>query len=218
MDTEIQPDGRMMSRIKFDGWRDLTERIRDEVDAVIQFGIASSRIQEKIELMSLQPEMMSYCFNVHDEYFHSDESHPPVEIYAIHPRDELAEFSKAALEHGVKPEVETFYTGALWNLDFIRKQGLLEDPIWTTLFLGWPGGAWTPADPDSLLHLLRYVPEDVNWNMSILDPVRQWRLVRWRSVSAATFASAGRTIPTCRTGRWPGTSPNWSKSWSRWRS
>ncbi len=105
--------------------------------------------------MGLQPEMMSYAFNVHDEYFQPDPALPANEQYAIHPRPELEEFCAAAREHGVKPEVESFYTGAFWNLEYIRAQGLLDDPVWTTLFLGWPGGAWTPPTADSLLYLVR---------------------------------------------------------------
>ncbi len=177
LEESIQADGRRLSRIDLDGWRDLTERIRAERDPIIQFGIASARIEEKVALMGLKPEMMSYAFNVHDEYFRPDESLPANEQYAIHPRPELEEFCRAAQEHGVKPEVESFYTGAFWNLEYIRKQGLLDEPIWTTLFLGWPGGAWTPPTPDSLLYLVDHLPEGVNWNCSVMNPQMQWRIL-----------------------------------------
>ncbi len=146
-------------------------------DAIIQFGIASARLSEKIELMKLRPDMMSYAFNVHDEYFRPDPAFDPNEMYSLHPRDELAEFSQAAKVHGVKPEIECFYTGAFWNLEFIRQQGLLDDPVWTTLFLGWPGGAWTPPSADSLLHLVNHLPPRANWNVSVMDPKTQWGLL-----------------------------------------
>ncbi|WP_181448935.1 3-keto-5-aminohexanoate cleavage protein [Nonomuraea aridisoli] len=177
LEDSIQEDGRQLSRTDFDGWKDLTERIRAERDAIIQFGIASARLEEKVALMKLRPEMMSYAFNVHDEYFRPDPAYPPNEQYAIHTRPELEEFCKAAQEHGVKPEVESFYTGAFWNLEFIRDQGLLDDPVWTTLFLGWPGGAWTPPTEDSLLYLVRHLPPRVNWNVSVMNPKMQWRLL-----------------------------------------
>lgn len=177
LEDRIQEDGRRLSRIDMDGWADLTERIRGQRDAVIQFGIASARIEEKVALMGLKPEMMSYAFNVHDEYFRPDPSLPANEQYAIHPRPELEEFCRAAQEHGVKPEVESFYTGAFWNLEYIRAQGLLDEPIWTTIFLGWPGGAWTPPTPDSLLYLVHHLPSGVNWNCSVMNPQMQWRLL-----------------------------------------
>jgi 3-keto-5-aminohexanoate cleavage enzyme len=177
LEDGIQEDGRQLSRTDFKGWSDLTEKIRSQRDAIIQFGIASARLEEKVELMKLRPDMMSYAFNVHDEYFRPDPALPANEQYAIHPRSELEAFSRAALEHGVKPEIECFYTGAFWNMEYIRDLGLLEGPVWATLFLGWPGGAWTPPTPDALLYLVRHLPENVNWNCSVMNPQQQWRLL-----------------------------------------
>ena len=67
LEHEMQADGRRLSRIDFDGWKVLTEKIRDACDPIVQFGIASARLEEKFRLMELHPEMMSYAFNVHDE-------------------------------------------------------------------------------------------------------------------------------------------------------
>lgn len=178
LEQAMGADNRKLSKIDFDGWKRLTDKIRTHSsNPIVQFGIASARLAEKINLMSLRPEMMSYAFNVHDEYFRPDPAYPANEMYALHPRDELEEFSRAAIEHGVKPEIECFYTGAFWNLDFIRDQGLLQDPVWATLFLGWPGGAWTPPTPDALLYLVRHLPSNVNWNVSVMDPPTQWKLL-----------------------------------------
>ncbi len=177
LETEIQADGRKLSKVDFDGWRDLTERIRSERKPVVQFGIASARLPEKIKLMTLAPDMMSYAFNVHDEYFRPDPDYPANEMYALHPRDELEEFCRAAQANGVKPEVECFYTGAFWNLEFIRRKGLLDDPVWATLFLGWEGGAWTPPTPDALLYLVHHLPPQTNWNVSVMNPQLQWGLL-----------------------------------------
>jgi 3-keto-5-aminohexanoate cleavage enzyme len=177
LESSIQEDGRQLSKTDFGGWRDLTHLIRSQRDAIIQFGIASARLEEKVALMKLRPEMMSYAFNVHDEYFRPDPSLPANEQYAVHTRPELEAFCAAAKENGVKPEVESFYTGAFWNLEFIRDQGLLANPVWTTLFLGWPGGAWTPPTPDALDYLVRHLPADVNWNCSVMNPQQQWRIL-----------------------------------------
>lgn len=177
LDKEMQADGRKLSTIDFDGWRALTEKIRARVDPIMQFGIASARLDEKVRLMGLKPDMMSYAFNAHDEFFQPDPAYPPNEMYALHPRDELEAYSRAALEHGVKTEVESFYTGAFWNLEFIRRKGLLEDPVWTTLFLGWQGGAWTPPTHESLLYLVHHLPPRVNWNVSVMDAATQWKLL-----------------------------------------
>lgn len=177
LEETMQADGRKLSRIDTEGWRDLTERIRTERDPLVQFGIASARLPEKIELMDLKPDMMSYAFNVHDEYFQPDPDYPANEMYSLHPRDELQEFCREARARGVKPEVECFYTGAYWNLEFIRAQGLLSDPVWATLFLGWQGGAWTPPTQDALLYMVNHLPPRTNWNLSVMDPERQWKLI-----------------------------------------
>jgi 3-keto-5-aminohexanoate cleavage enzyme len=178
MEKEIQADGRRLSRIDFDGWRRLTENIRSVgTDPLIQYGIASARLPEKIKLLEQKPDMMSYAFNVHDEFFQPDPAYPAVEMYAIHPRDELETFSKAALEHGVKPEIECFYTGAFWNMEFIRRKGLLVNPVWATLFFGWQGGAWTPPTHDAVLFMVHHLPAEVNWNVSVMDAATQWRLM-----------------------------------------
>jgi len=177
LEKTFQADGRQLSQIDFDGWARLTAAIRAERDCIIQFGIASARIEEKIRLLGLHPEMMSYAFNVHDEFFQPDERFPPNEQYGLHPRSELLEFCRAAAAAQVKPEVESFYTGAFWNLEYVRRFAVIEDPVWTTLFLGWPGGAWTPPTVDALLYLLRHLPPRVNWNTSVMDPVKQWPLL-----------------------------------------
>lgn len=178
MEKEIQADGRRLSKIDFDGWRRLTEKIRSVgSDPLIQYGIASARLPEKIKLLEQKPDMMSYAFNVHDEFFQPDPAYPPVEMYAIHPRDELEAFTRAALEHGVKPEIECFYTGAYWNLEFIRRKGLLPNPVWATLFFGWQGGAWTPPTHDAVLFMVDHLPPHVNWNVSVMDSATQWRLM-----------------------------------------
>ncbi len=177
LERSISPDGKQLSKIDFEGWKKLTDTIRSERDPIMQFGIASARLDEKIRLMDLRPDMMSYAFNVHDEYFRPDPAYPANEMYSLHPRDELVAFCAAAQKHGVKPEIECFYSGAFWNLEFVRSQGLLDDPIWATLLVGWPGGAWTPPTPDSILYLHHHLPEGVNWNLSVMDPPTQWKLL-----------------------------------------
>lgn len=42
--------------------------------------------------------------------------------------------------------------------------------------MGWPGGAWTPPTPDSLLYLTSHLPTRANWNVSVMDPA-QWQLL-----------------------------------------
>ena len=179
LEDEIQPDGRRLSRTNFEGWQELQEKIKAGCDPVMQFGIASARQEEKIRLMDLKPDMMAISFNPHDEYFRPDPAYPANEIYASHPRTELEVYSRAAKEKGVKVEVESFYSGAFFNMRYIAKMGLLPEPIWTTLFIGWPGGTWTPPTPKSLIYLVDHLPQEfkINWNVSVMDPATQWQIL-----------------------------------------
>ena len=178
-DKEIQADGSKMADLDIAGWQRLKDLIEDKCDPIpiIQYGIANGRIAQRIELMDQKPDMMSISFNAHDERFQPDPAYPAVELYAIHNRLELEEYPRTAQAKGVKPEIETFQLGALWNTLYILKQGLLEKPIWTTLFLGWPGGCWTPPTITSLQWMTQHLPEDFNYSVSVMDPPTQWQLL-----------------------------------------
>ena len=181
LDREMQADGRRLSRTDYEGWKKLQGLINAgcRERPIMQFGIASARTEEKLRLMELHPDMMAIAFNAHDEFFQPDPAITANEMYASHPRDELETYSRAALEKGVKVEVESFHTGALWNLEFIAKMGLLPEPIWTTLFLGWPGGSWTPPTPRGLVYMVDCLPpgRKINWNVSVMDPATQWKIL-----------------------------------------
>lgn len=179
LEDEMQEDGRKLSKIDFDGWQELHDRIKEgcDVDPIMQYGIASARLEEKIQLMDQDPDMMSYAFNAHDEYFHPHPDYEPNELYAIHPRDELREFLEACLEKDVKPEVEAFHPGALYNLVKLHEEGVIEEPFYSTLFFGWPGGAWTPPTPKAFVNFVDHLPANTNWNVSCMDPVTHWDML-----------------------------------------
>jgi 3-keto-5-aminohexanoate cleavage enzyme len=177
LEESMQADGRQVSRIHHDGWKRLQDAILGKVDTVMQFGVASARLEEKVKLMELGPDMMAVAFNAHDEYFNPDPQFPPKRMMAIHPVEELLGYAKAAEQYRVKLEVECFHTGAFWNLEFVRKHGYLKDKAYTTLFLGWPGGTWTPPTEKALIYMVDHLPKDTIWNVSVMNPWKQWDLL-----------------------------------------
>jgi 3-keto-5-aminohexanoate cleavage enzyme len=177
LEESMQADGRQVSRIHHEGWKRLQDAILDKVDTVMQFGVASARLEEKVKLMELGPDMMAVAFNAHDEYFNPDPQFPPKRMMAIHPVEELLGYAKAAEQYRVKLEVECFHTGAFWNLEFVRKHGYLKDKAYTTLFLGWPGGTWTPPTEKALIYMVDHLPKDTIWNVSVMNPWKQWDLL-----------------------------------------
>jgi 3-keto-5-aminohexanoate cleavage enzyme len=120
---------------------------------------------------------MAVCFNAHDEYFQPEPSLPPKRMMAIHPVEELMAYAKAAEEHKVKLECECFTTGAFWHLEFVRKQGYLKENTYTTLFIGWPGGTWTPPTERALQFMVDNLPPDCIWNVSVMNPQKQWPIL-----------------------------------------
>jgi len=177
LEPEIQEDGKKLSRLDVDGWNEMTQAIRDRADGIIQYGIAGARLEDRVPLMKLGPDMMSVAFNSHDEYFQPDPEYPPNAIYSLHPLEELRDYTRVTAEHNVKMEVESFHSGALWNLRRLQTEELLPGPVWTTLFIDWAGGSWTPPEERALQFMVDSLPSGVNWNVSVMSPTRQWNLL-----------------------------------------
>ena len=53
LEETFQADGKMVSKIHHADWKKLHESIMSKVDPIMQYGVASARIEEKIELMKL---------------------------------------------------------------------------------------------------------------------------------------------------------------------
>ena len=77
LEETMQADGRQVSRMNQEGWKRLNDAILSKSSPVMQFGVASARIEEKVKLMGLGPDMMAVAFNAHDEYFQPVPSLPP---------------------------------------------------------------------------------------------------------------------------------------------
>jgi 3-keto-5-aminohexanoate cleavage enzyme len=177
LEAELQADGRKLSRIDVEGWAEITDGIRSERDTIIQYGIAGARFEDRVPLLELGPEMMSVAFNAHDEHFQPDPEHPPNCIYSLHPIDELRDYAIELPRHNVKPEIEVFHSGAVWNLNKLHSEDLLTEPLWATIFIDWEGGSWTPPTEAALLYMIDLLPAFVNYNVSVMSPTTQWKLL-----------------------------------------
>ncbi len=177
LESEIQEDGRKLSRLDIDGWREMTEVIRAGSDAVIQFGIAGARFEDRRPLFEIGPDMMSVAFNAHDEHFQPDPEIPANCIYALHPLEELRAYATELASAGIAPEVEIFHSGAIWNLNKLRAEGLLPGRVWATIFIDWEGGSWTPPTEAAVLYMTGLIPEFARYSVSVMSPTEQWRLL-----------------------------------------
>ncbi len=177
LDEKIRPDGTKLSDLDLPGWQRLKDLIISRSEPIIQYGIANGRYPQRVELMKQRPDMMSICFNAHDECFQPDPAYPPVELYGIHSREELEGYCRETRKYGVKPEVESFHYGGIWNAMHFVKAGLLELPVWTTFFLGWPGGCWTPPTVEAMQFMHNHKPADFNYSVSVMDPPTHWQVL-----------------------------------------
>lgn len=177
LDEKIRADGTKLSDLDLPGWQRLRDLIEDRCKPIIQYGIANGRFPQRVELMKQRPDMMSICFNAHDECFQPDPAYPPVELYGIHDREELEKYCRHTKDFGIKPEVESFHYGAVWNARRLIDRGLLDTPVWTTFFLGWPGGCWTPPTVEAMQYMHNHKPADFNYSVSVMDPPTQWTVL-----------------------------------------
>src|SRR5262249_8347702 len=46
-----------------------------------------------------------------------------------------------------------------------------------TLFIGWPGGTWTPPTERALQFMVDNLPGNCIWNVSVMNPQKQWPIL-----------------------------------------
>jgi 3-keto-5-aminohexanoate cleavage enzyme len=130
-------------------WPEVIDAIRSSSDVIIQCGMSSLTLQERIEVFERKADMISVILNHHT-------------------KEELAEYATACTKYGVRPEFEVWHTGSIWNLNYLIERGLLKRPYITTLFFGWPGGTWSPPTVEEYLYRRRQMPEGCVCTVSIM--------------------------------------------------
>lgn len=178
IDEQIQADGTKLSDLDIPGWVRMTRGITDRIDCIIQYGIANGRFPQRVDLMRThKPDMVSTCFNAHDECFDYEPGCEPVELYGLHNRVELGQYCDVCNELDVKIEAECFHYGGVWNAQRLLGMGKLETPVWITFFLGWRGGCYTPPTVKAMQYLHDHLPKGFLYNTSVMDPQEQWRVL-----------------------------------------
>jgi 3-keto-5-aminohexanoate cleavage enzyme len=143
-------------------WRETIRAVREKSEIIIQCGMSSLPIPERMQAIESQGDMLSIILNHHDEAF------ARTECLVLHPRQELEEYARLCEKHQVIPEFEVWHAGSVWNLNYLISKGLVRPPYVTTLFFGWPGGAWSPPTLDEYLYRRKLMPQDCICNVSIM--------------------------------------------------
>ncbi len=107
----------------------------------------------QLHLKSIRPELASYdCGSMN--WMHNS-------LFINHPRF-LEELGLTMQEYGVKPEIEIFDAGMVYNSLYYLKKGILKAPLHYQFVLGAAGG--TAATVENLVYLKGLIPEDSTWS------------------------------------------------------
>jgi 3-keto-5-aminohexanoate cleavage enzyme len=143
-------------------WAEVIRGARRRTSLIVQCGMSSLPIPARMEVWTEHAEMVSMIVSHHDEAFAG------LDVHVLHPREELEEYMQLCNQYGVKPELEIWHGGSIWNMRYLINKGLLPAPYFTTLFFGWPGGSWSPPTLEEYLYRRRLLPPRSVINVSIM--------------------------------------------------
>jgi 3-keto-5-aminohexanoate cleavage enzyme len=143
-------------------WSQTIDALRAESDLILQCGMSSLPIPERMDVFEKHADMISIILSHHDEAF------AELDVHVLHPREELGEYASLSRQYGVKLELETWHTGSIWNMRYMIEHGLLDAPYFTSLFFGWPGGSWSPATIEEYRYRKANLPSDCMATVSIM--------------------------------------------------
>ena len=139
-------------------YKETIERIRAYKDCDICINITSSGSvgfgdEERIyPLQKLLPEMASYDAGTLNWQHRT--------IFENHPRF-LEKLGNALIESNIKPEIEIFDAGMIYNAIYYMKKGILKAPCHFQIVLGCPGGMTNTVE--NLVFLKSIIPEGSTW-------------------------------------------------------
>jgi len=143
-------------------WKATIAAVRAVSQILVQCGMSSLPIPDRMEVFTEHADMMSIILNHHDEAFVG------ADFNVLHLKDELIEYARLCRKYSVIPEWEVWHAGSIWSLNYLIGKKLLKPPYITTLFFGWPGGTWSPPTVEEYLYRRKLMPEGCACNVSIM--------------------------------------------------
>jgi 3-keto-5-aminohexanoate cleavage enzyme len=148
-----EPDGTPVHNMDY--YREIIARVTAETDMVLNLttgGFAGLEPHKRLETLTLEPELGSFdagSMNFGEGVF-------------LNPPDFLREMALSFREYNVRPELECFDVGMIYNCLRLIDEGLIDGPHWWQFVLGVRGGA--PATPKVLLHMVELLPPGSQWS------------------------------------------------------
>jgi 3-keto-5-aminohexanoate cleavage enzyme len=175
------PENLTMCAADADLWRDLLAKVRHRCPELIlnatTGGGPNMTMQERLSSVAAKPELASLNLSPDMSKFHLKARNEPLQ----HPRpaldiDECIPFTYGQIEHfaeemrrqGVKPELESYHSGAAWVVRYLIERNLLDKPYWIQTVMGCQTGSLPTVE--NVLHLLKEFPEGALWLCSAIGP------------------------------------------------
>jgi uncharacterized protein (DUF849 family) len=142
--------------MSFEKFEETVKLVREKCDIVINLttsgGIGLTDEVRIKPFYELKPEMASYdCGTMNWQHNTVFENSPSF----------LEKLGNAMQEVNVKPEIEIFDAGMVYNALYYLKRGVLKAPLHFQFVLGVPGGM--AATVENLVYLKSLIPDDCTW-------------------------------------------------------
>lgn len=139
-----------------DKFAETVKLIREKCDIVVNCttsgDLEATDETRQAHLRIIKPEMASYdCGSMN--WLHNS-------LFINHPKF-LEELGRTMLDNYIKPEIEIFDAGMVYNSFYYQKMGVLKAPLHYQFVLGAAGG--TTATVENLVYLKSLIPADATW-------------------------------------------------------
>ncbi|SHI56776.1 Uncharacterized conserved protein, DUF849 family [Dethiosulfatibacter aminovorans DSM 17477] len=150
-------DDEGMGTMSTEKFEETVKLIREKCDIILNLttsgDLNATDETRQAHLKAIKPDMASYdCGSMN--WGHNA-------LFINHPKF-LEELGQTMQDNGVKPEVEIFDAGMVYNSLYYLKKGVLKAPVHYQFVLGAPGG--TTATVDNLVYLKNLIPEGSTWS------------------------------------------------------
>ncbi|MHB8076416.1 beta-keto acid cleavage family enzyme [Desulfosporosinus fructosivorans] len=143
--------------MKFEKFEEIVKLVRERCDIVLNLttsgGIGLMEEDRIKPFIELRPEMASFDAGTMN-WMHST-------VFENNPMF-LERLGAKMQECNVKPEIEVFDLGMIYNALYYLKKGILKAPLHFQFCMGCPGGV--TATEDNLLYMKNLIPKDATWS------------------------------------------------------
>lgn len=142
-------------------FKETVDRIRRRTNLIVMTstsGVAGQTDEDRIQPLRTRPEMASLT----PGSLNLAGRNPPI-VY-VNSWKTVTFLAKRMLEMKIKPEIEAFDTGLIYQGVKLIKQGLIKPPYHFQLVMGVDGGI--PASPENLIHMRNQLPRDTSFSVA----------------------------------------------------